>query len=140
MDTGVLTARVAFPERLFVASTAVIMAVPSATAVTMPFEPVVLLTIATSVFDEVQFTADVQFNVVPSVNLAVAMNCCIAPVAMLALAGVTSIELMVPPFRQLIKPNEATKDTATTNIYDLKTFICVVSLISLTCRTRDRQW
>jgi hypothetical protein len=140
MDRGLLTATLALPERLFVRSVAVIMVVPAATAETIPFEPVVLLTIATAVFDELQSTADVQFNVVPSVNLAVAVNCCTAPFAMVVLAEVTIIELMVPPFRQLIKPSEAAKVTARTKIYDRKVFIRVVSLISLTCRMRLGQW
>jgi hypothetical protein len=140
MDRGLLTATLAFPERLFVRSVAVIMVVPAATAVTIPFEPVVLLTNATAVFDELQFTADVQFSVVPSVNIAVAINCCDEPVAMLALAGVTLIELMDPPCRQLIKPSEPIKATARTKIHGLKVFIRVVSLISLTCRTRAGQW
>ena len=132
MVTGLLTERVALPERLFVKSVAVMMAVPTSPPVTIPNEPVTLLTIATAVFDEVQFTAVVQFSEVPSVNLAVAVNFCSSPVAILTLAGVTVIELIVPPFRQLIKPSEATKDTARTKIYGLKVFIRVVSLIALT--------
>jgi hypothetical protein len=139
-DWVLLTARVAFPERLLVRSVAVIMVVPAVTDVAKPFEPVMLLTIATSVFDEVQSTADDQFNVVPSVNLAMAINCSVVPVAKVALAGVTVIELMVPPCRQLIKPSNTAKGTARTKIYDLKVFIRVVSLISLTCRTRTGQW
>ncbi len=135
MERGLLTTAVALPERLLVRSVAVIMEVPAATAVAKPFKPVVLLMITTAVSDELQFTADVQFNVVPSVKIAVAINSCAEPVAMVALAGLTLIELMLPPFKQLIKPIEAIKSTAKTNIYDLIVFIRVVSLIS-----RTGQW
>jgi hypothetical protein len=135
MERGSLTTAVALPERLLVWSIAVIIEVPAATAVAKPFKPVVLLMITTAVSDELQFTADVQFNVVPSVNVAVAINCCAEPVAMVALAGLTLIELILPPFRQLIKPSEAIKNTAKTNIYDLIVFIRIVSLIS-----RTGQW
>ena len=138
-DCVLVTVRVAFPERLLVKSVAVIMEVPAATDVTKPFEPVTLLTSATAVFDEFQSTADDQSNVVPSVNLAVAVYFSNVPVAMVPLTGVTIIELMVPPCRQLINPSETTKVTARTNIYDLKVFIRVVSLISLSCRTRTGQ-
>lgn len=97
MDWVLLTCRVAFPERLFVKSVAVIVVVPAAIDVTKPFEPVVLLTIATFGSDDFQSTADDQFNVVPSVNRAVAVYCRIVPVAMVPLTGVTIIELIVPP-------------------------------------------
>jgi len=135
-----LTTSVALAESLLVRSVAVIIVVPAATDVAKPFEPVTLLTSATCVSDEVQSTADDQFNVVPSENLAVAINCSVVPVAMVALTGVTVIELMVPPCRQLIKPSEAANSTAKTKIYDLNVFIRVVSFISLTCRTRTGQW
>lgn len=123
MDWVLLTVMVAFPVRLLVKSIAVITEVPAATDVTKPFEPVTLLTSATSVFDELQSTADDQSNVVPSVNVAVAVYFSNVPVAMVPLTGVTVIELMVPPRRQLIKPSEATKGTTRTNRYDLKVFI-----------------
>jgi hypothetical protein len=133
-DWVLLTTSVALAVSLLVRSVAVIMVVPAATEVAKPVEPVALLTIATCVFDEVQSTADDQFNVVPSVNLAVAINCNVVPVVMVAFTGVTIIELMVPPCRQLINPDEAANSTEKTKIYDLKVFIRVVSLMSLICR------
>jgi hypothetical protein len=92
IDWKLLTVRFAFPERLFVRSVAVMTVDPAATDVTKPFEPVTLLTSAAAVFDEFHSTAEVQFNVVPSENVAVAVNGSIDPFAMLAVAGVTEID------------------------------------------------
>ena len=55
--------------------TAVMVAVPGATAVASPFEPAALLIDATPVVDEFQVTAAVRFCVVLSENVPVTVNC-----------------------------------------------------------------
>lgn len=70
---------------------AVIVVEPAATPVASPvFEIVALL-----VFDELQVTEPVIFCVVLSEYVPVAVNCCVAPGAILGLAGITAIETNV---------------------------------------------
>jgi hypothetical protein len=45
------------------------------------------------VFEEVQITELVRFAVLPSLNVAVAVNCCVPPWPIEALAGVTSSDI-----------------------------------------------
>lgn len=67
---------------------AVIVVVPGDWAVA---SPLVLLMVAAAVFDELQVTAAVTSRgVVLFLQVPVAVNCCVAPMAMLALAGVTA--------------------------------------------------
>lgn len=79
--TGVVTVRVAEPAML--PYVAVIVAVPAATAVTIPLEPAALLTVATDGADEVHTTIDVTVFVLPSEKVPVAVNGWTAPTAML---------------------------------------------------------
>jgi hypothetical protein len=51
------------------------------------------LIFAAAALELVHATVDVTFAVEPSVYVAVAVNCCAAPAAMLAVAGVTAMEV-----------------------------------------------
>jgi hypothetical protein len=64
------------------------VAEPAATPVASPL----LLTVAVGVLDEVQVTCAVISCVVESEYVPVAVNCWVAPTALLAVAGVTAIE------------------------------------------------
>jgi hypothetical protein len=88
-----VTVRVALPETF--PDTAVTAAVPAATAVANPFEPAALLSVATPVLAEFHVTDAVRSCVVLSEKEPVAVNCCVAPLVMDALAGVTVIEVSV---------------------------------------------
>jgi hypothetical protein len=70
---------------------AVTVVEPAATAVATPDA----LIVATVGFELVQVAVVVTFPVVPSLYVAVAANCWVAPTAMLAVAGVTAIEVTV---------------------------------------------
>ncbi len=125
METsGVLvTISLAVLEALFTVSTALMMNVPVtlvSSEVARPCEPMLLLTgRATSMgapvsSDELQVTADVQLSVVLSVNVAVAVNCCVVPAAMIAVAGVMEIDFSVPLRIQLIRPIAVAESRART--------------------------
>jgi hypothetical protein len=64
------------PVPLTVPSLAVITAVPGATSTATPRSVASLLIVATDVFDEIQVT-DWSTCVLPSVNVPVAVNCCV---------------------------------------------------------------
>ena len=81
-----VTERVVAPE--IVPEVAVMVAVPAATAVARPL----LLTFATSVFDELQVTCTVVSWLVPSEYAPEAINCWVSPTGMLGLTGVTDME------------------------------------------------
>jgi hypothetical protein len=97
IDTSVaacaVTVKVVDPEIL--PDVAVIVVVPPATPVARPLDEIV----AVAVFDELQATDPVMFCVVLSEYVPVAVNCCVAPIKMLGLAGVTAMEASVaaPP-------------------------------------------
>jgi hypothetical protein len=131
---GEATESVAVPEMLFdvsVAAMVTVPAVPLASEVARPFEPAVLLIVTMVTSDEFQVTAEVQFRVVPSENVAVAVSCWVVPIAMVGLVGVTVIDVMVPPRIQLMKPITVTDSTARTKMRDLIVLIMVVSLDKL---------
>jgi hypothetical protein len=91
IDTNVgatFTVKLAVPET--VPDVAVIVAVPVATPVASPPE-----TVAKAVFDEVQVAEAVKSCVLLSLKVPVAVNCCVAPALIVAVAGVTAIELNV---------------------------------------------
>ena len=104
MDETSATVIWAALERLFNGSVAVIVVVPPKVGVgdvARPIEGAVLLIVATVGSNEVQLTACVQFIVVPSESVAVAAYCCVVPVAIVELVGVTVIDIIFPPLRQL---------------------------------------
>jgi hypothetical protein len=88
-DTSVagVTVRAVEPETL--PDVAVIVVDPAATEVARPLEPAALLIAATPVLDELQVTDAVRSCVVLSENVPVAVKCCVVPLAMLGLVGVT---------------------------------------------------
>ena len=66
----------AVPVMLFATSNAVRIVVPVLVdEVTIPFKPGVLLTVATVVSDELQFTTCVQLMIIPFENVPFAVNC-----------------------------------------------------------------
>ena len=83
-----VTVRVAVPVTPL--RVAVTVVEPAATAVASPDA-----TVATVGFELVQVAVVVTFPVVPSLYVAVAANCWVAPTAILAVAGVTAIEATV---------------------------------------------
>jgi hypothetical protein len=76
-------------------SAAVMVVVPGTRALANPFVPVSLLTVATSVLDDVQTAESVISCVVPSENEPMAVNCCLLPAGMLVVVGETEIETRV---------------------------------------------
>ena len=72
---------------------AVITVVPSAFDVASPFEPAVLLTTATALFDELQVAVAVMSCFDASVKVPTALYCWIFPSGMLDDAGVTVIDV-----------------------------------------------
>lgn len=68
---------------------------PVATLVASPCEPVLLLMVTTEICDELQLTVAVRFCVLPSVNVPVAVNCCVVPRGVLGSAGVTAMDTSV---------------------------------------------
>jgi hypothetical protein len=81
-----VTVKVVFPEML--PEVAVMVVVPAPRAVARPL----VSTVATDVLDELQMTCVVISCVVPSEYVPEALNCLVAPVGMLGLAGVTDID------------------------------------------------
>jgi len=74
---------------------ALIVVEPEPTLVASPFEPAVLLIVATPVADELQVTVVVMFCVLLSEYVPVAVNCSVCPCVIVGLAGVTAIEVKV---------------------------------------------
>ena len=98
-----VTVRVVFPET--VPTLAVMVAVPAARAVARPL----LLTVATVVSEELQETWVVISPLGPIANVPVAVNCWVAPTDMVALAGLTAMEVgSAIPF----SPPQVFKDSA----------------------------
>src|SRR5512144_1193948 len=95
IDTSVadVTVRVVLPET--VPEVAVIRVEPAAADVARPLEPAVLLTAATAGSAELQVTDAVRSCLVLSEKIPVAVNCLVVPIAILGLAGVTSIDTSV---------------------------------------------
>jgi hypothetical protein len=61
----------------------------------MPLEPVALLMAVTVSSEELQVTEAVRFFLVPSEKVPVAKNCCGMPRVVLALIGVTMMDMSV---------------------------------------------
>ena len=88
-----VTVSVAVPAML--PDIAVIVVKPAATDVAKPLEPAALLIAATAAVDEYQVTAVVRSCVVLSENVPVAVNCCVVPLRMFGLVGVTAMDTSV---------------------------------------------
>ena len=74
---------------------AVMLVVPAPTEVASPWLLVELLIFAVDGVSELHCTVEVRFCVPPSVNVPVAVNCCVVPSGMEGIAGVTEIETSV---------------------------------------------
>src|SRR5689334_9466080 len=85
----VLVSTVKVVEPLMEFMVAEIVVVPLATAFASPWEPLVLLIVATPVLLEPQVAEEVRLLVVPSLYVPIAVNCCVLPMAIEELAGVT---------------------------------------------------
>jgi len=60
--------------------------------VATPLARPALLIVATEVFEELQVAVLARFWVLPSLNVPVAVNCCVVPLAIDGFAGVTAID------------------------------------------------
>jgi hypothetical protein len=72
---------------------AVMNVVPVLTDVTSPLVGAVLLIVETAVFDDVHVAQVVRLWPDPSARVPEAVNCCVVPLAMLALAGLTAMDI-----------------------------------------------
>ena len=70
---------------------AVMFVVPTPTPVARP----VALIVAAEMFDDAHVTELVRFCIVPSLNVPVAVNCCVRPLAIEGFDGVTAIDVSV---------------------------------------------
>jgi hypothetical protein len=87
----VLVSTVKVVEPLMKFMVAEIVVVPRAAPVASPWEPLVLLTVATPVVLELQVAEAVRLLLMPSLYVPVAVNCSVPPMAVEELAGVTAI-------------------------------------------------
>src|SRR3989339_579592 len=96
MDDSVaaVTVSVVFPVFPVTGSVAVIVVVPTVKAVASPLKPAALLMLATGETSGVvvQVTDVVRSAVVASEYVPVAINCCVVPLAILGLTGVTAMD------------------------------------------------
>jgi hypothetical protein len=91
IDCSVAAVTVSKVEPLMDDDVAVIVEFPTPAALARPEA----LIVAVVVVPEDQVTLDVRFCVVPSLNVPVAVNCCVAPLAIEGFAGVTAIDCSV---------------------------------------------
>src|SRR5580658_4656407 len=103
-----VTFRIAVP--VIVPELAVIMDVPAATPVASPPG---LLIVAVAGVPELQVTREVITTVLPLLYVPVATYCCVPPTAMLAVAGVTAIEVSVV---LLLLPQAANENARTITV------------------------
>jgi hypothetical protein len=91
IDCSVAAVTVSKVDPLIEDDVAVIVEVPTPAPVARP----AALIVAVVVVPDDQVTVDVRFCVVPSLNVPVAVNCCVAPLAIDGFAGVTAIDCSV---------------------------------------------
>jgi hypothetical protein len=127
MEIGSTTVSMAVPEMLLTSSVAVIMNVPVASEVARPKVPRVLPMVTAVASEVLQVAADVQLISVPFEKIAMAMNSCLVPVAMVGLAGATLIDVSFPPREQLMKPIAVAKSATATILPCLRIFILLFS-------------
>src|SRR5215467_2902385 len=83
------------PGELTPLKLAPMLVMPTPDAEASPLEPAALLMLATLPFEEAQVTAAVRSCVELSVNVPVALNCCVSPLGILGEGGVTWIDTRV---------------------------------------------
>ena len=107
IDTKAADVTVSPVEPLVEPKAAWIVVLPAATPVAKP----VLVIVATDVLVELQLTELVRFRVPPSLKCPVAVYCCVTPVPIEALAGVTVIvtseAVTVRPVEPVMEPEVA---------------------------------
>jgi hypothetical protein len=91
IDTSVATVVVSVADPLTEPDVAVMVAVPCATLVARP----VGVMVATAGVLELHCREPLMFCVLPSLNVPVAVNCCVIPSGRVGIAGVTAIETSV---------------------------------------------
>jgi len=95
VSTAAVTAKLTTGDDVTPLKLAVMFVLPTATPVANPCVPAVLLIVANVVFDEFHVAVAVRFCVEPSLNVPVAVNCCVAPLVIEGFAGVTAIDCSV---------------------------------------------
>jgi hypothetical protein len=95
IETSAAAVTVSFVDPLTVPEVAVMLAEPTPTLCASPAVLGVLLIVAVETVSEDHVAVLVRFCVLPSVNVPVAVNCCIVPNAIDGVAGVTAIETNV---------------------------------------------
>ena len=95
-SAAAVTVRLVDPEIL--PKVAIMVVLPAATGVTNPFEPAVLLIVATDGADELQVTYDVISRLLLSEKTPVAVNCSVVPRAIPGLGDTTAIKARVTTF------------------------------------------
>ncbi len=89
--TGWVTVSTATGDEVTLSKTAAMFVVPTARAVASPFDPVALLIVETDVLDEFQVAHVVRLCVLLSINVPVAVNCCVNPWSTFTVIGATAI-------------------------------------------------
>jgi hypothetical protein len=98
--------------------------VPAATAVAKPVE----LMVATAVLLLAQVTVEVTSPVVPSLKVPVAVNCWVAPMASVAVAGVaaTDVSVLGVVVDELPQPAIASARTIVTKAHDKRKWVLIL--------------
>lgn len=91
-DTKTAELTVSVVDPVTVPAVAVMVAVPCPTLLARPCPLAALLIVATLVVSELHCTVPVMFCWLPSVNVPVAVNCCVVPSGIVGIAGVTAID------------------------------------------------
>src|SRR5271163_4536148 len=91
MDCSVAAVTVSTVEPEIDNDVAVIVEVPTPAPLARP----AALIVAVAVVPDDQVTLDVRFCVEPSLNIPMAVNCCVAPLVIEGFAGVTAIDCNV---------------------------------------------
>jgi len=123
-----LTVTVAVVLPFTLLSVAEIVVVPPPCPVARPADEIV----ATELFDDPQVTLDVTFAVVPLLYVAVAVNCCVEPLAKLGVAGETEIEVTVKVAAVTLSVAVAVNPSAAALMVDVPAATPVASPVELT--------
>jgi hypothetical protein len=94
-DTSAAEVTVSFVDPVTDPDVAVMVAVPAPVPLANPGFGGTLLIVATAETSELHCAVPVMFCVLPSVYVPVAVNCSVAPVAIVGIAGVTAIDTNV---------------------------------------------
>jgi hypothetical protein len=112
MDTSVAEVTVSVVDPDLPPDIALIVVEPAVAEVASPLDPAELLMAATAAVDEYQVTAVVRSCVVLSENVPVALNCCVVPLTMLGLVGVTAMDTSVAEVTVIVADPDMFPDVA----------------------------